>query len=490
MTKEIDIQKQPVLRFGRVFRIALTGVRYRLFRAIVTVAVIMVAMAFLMNILSESLIKRSIGETSREQIRAMRQVDQWIARLSVAQTAGEIITAMASTQDEAQAGEICRFADIEQKQYDEMVRLAQQALRYLSFFSNLDYGRRRVLVGNAEQTRIFDRLQNAEHLRRFEDNLDQMKSVHFAASPQAYRAFLQQWPDLRAFIQQVRDGQTAAIKRVQAGRNNRSMLEVIEQVNGPFGDVIRQAGFTLSPGDAEDLVRQAQRTIDMQLIDDTINNNAIRRAVAARRDVLPGDVMIDMIWDMVGHPDRADWFIGVMVEKGVDPGRIDSTRLVKLAEYREHAKMLVRAERATLDAEGGFMGMGERMTWLAFVSMLVCVVGISNAMLMSVTERFREIATLKCLGALDGFIMTLFLIEAGLLGLVGGVIGTLLGLIIGMARMAAAFHALLADALPLQALLVAAGISIVLGVVLAAVAAVYPSLRAARLAPMEAMRIE
>jgi hypothetical protein len=228
----------------------------------------------------------------------------------------------------------------------------------------------------------------------------------------------------------------------------------------------------------------------MQLIDDTINNNAIRRAVAARRDVLPGDVMIDMIWDMVGHPDRADWFIGVMVEKGVDPGRIDSTRLVKLAEYREHAKMLVRAERATLDAEGGFMGMGERMTWLAFVSMLVCVVGISNAMLMSVTERFREIATLKCLGALDGFIMTLFLIEAGLLGLVGGVIGTLLGLIIGMARMAAAFHALLADALPLQALLVAAGISIVLGVVLAAVAAVYPSLRAARLAPMEAMRIE
>ena len=48
--------------------------------------------------------------------------------------------------------------------------------------------------------------------------------------------------------------------------------------------------------------------------------------------------------------------------------------------------------------------------WLLGLALLVAFVGILNAMLMSVTERFREIGTMKCLGALDGFIVRLFLI--------------------------------------------------------------------------------
>ncbi|MGA1194124.1 MAG: hypothetical protein ACO3ZG_07080, partial [Kiritimatiellia bacterium] len=89
--KQIDVQPQPLLSFGRIFGIAISGVKYRLFRAMVTVAVISVAMAFLMNILAESLIKKTVAETAAEQIADMRRIDRWIARLSVAQTASEII---------------------------------------------------------------------------------------------------------------------------------------------------------------------------------------------------------------------------------------------------------------------------------------------------------------------------------------------------------------------------------------------------------------
>ena len=117
------------------------------------------------------------------------------------------------------------------------------------------------------------------------------------------------------------------------------------------------------------------------------------------------------------------------------------------------------------------MGMGSRMTWLALVSMLVCAVGIANAMLMSVTERFREIATLKCLGALDGFIMNVFLIEAAILGFVGGVGGTVIGLGLGVLRTSILFKSLLFTAFPGGDLLAAALLSIGIGVLLAAVAA-------------------
>ena len=109
---------------------------------------------------------------------------------------------------------------------------------------------------------------------------------------------------------------------------------------------------------------------------------------------------------------------------------------------------------------------------------------------MSVTQRFREIATLKCLGALDGFIAMTFIIEACVLGIVGGLAGALAGLTIGVLRMFGVFRSVLIPAIPYGDLAVAVGASVVLGVVLAAVATVLSSLKAARLAPMEAMRVE
>ena len=47
-------------------------------------------------------------------------------------------------------------------------------------------------------------------------------------------------------------------------------------------------------------------------------------------------------------------------------------------------------------------GISTKDIWLIIMSLIVCVVGIANSMLMAVTERFREIGTMKCLGALDG----------------------------------------------------------------------------------------
>src|SRR2546423_8256416 len=73
--------------------------------------------------------------------------------------------------------------------------------------------------------------------------------------------------------------------------------------------------------------------------------------------------------------------------------------------------------------------------WLLGLALLVAFVGILNAMLMSVTERFREIGTMKCLGALDGFIIRLFLLESLFQGAVGTIIGVLLGLGLSVASM-------------------------------------------------------
>ena len=74
---------------------------------------------------------------------------------------------------------------------------------------------------------------------------------------------------------------------------------------------------------------------------------------------------------------------------------------------------------------------------IAGISLLVGGVGVMNTMFTSVLERTKEIGVMKAVGAKNSHIMTIFLIESGLMGLVGGIVGTLLGL--GLSAIASAF---------------------------------------------------
>ena len=172
------------------------------------------------------------------------------------------------------------------------------------------------------------------------------------------------------------------------------------------------------------------------------------------------------------------------------PLPVSEDEIMEVAKM-EDARTRVREMQAQLEARGTTTeGISERTFWLIAVSFLVCVVGIANAMLMAVTERFREIATMKCLGALDEFIMTIFLIESGLQGLIGAIFGVILGLILAVIRCGGSYGMYTASYFPWVDVLKNSGVSTAAGMLLAMLAAVYPAWVASRMAPMEAMRVE
>jgi putative ABC transport system permease protein len=136
-----------------------------------------------------------------------------------------------------------------------------------------------------------------------------------------------------------------------------------------------------------------------------------------------------------------------------------------------------------------------RSTWLAGLSLLVCAVGITNAMLMSVTERFREIGTMKCLGALEQFVVKIFLIEAALMGFIASFVGYLIGFLMMYAMKYFSFNpktALPGDAwngaYTIGAFFTNLVFCVGIGVALTMIATLFPAKKASSIPPAAALR--
>lgn len=165
-----------------------------------------------------------------------------------------------------------------------------------------------------------------------------------------------------------------------------------------------------------------------------------------------------------------------------------------IREYEAQSATAISGEQAELtpgaaEAEQEEKARAARQTWLVIMSLLVSAVGITNSMLMSVTERFREIGTMKCLGALDEFIVRLFLIESAVLGLLGSLVGALVGhgvmLVVYVIKQSG-----VVAMMDWSQMLVYLGIALGIGTVLSLLAAVPPAMRAARMRPAVALQTE
>ena len=163
----------------------------------------------------------------------------------------------------------------------------------------------------------------------------------------------------------------------------------------------------------------------------------------------------------------------------------EALRRIKGFKPKEREGFQVFSPKQIASIIGNITGViGTVAGGMVSIALLVGGIGIMNIMLVSVTERTREIGVRKAVGAKRRDIMLQFLIEAALLAVFGGAVGIVIGFIAGAALGKAMLG--VAGTIPLWAVVAAFGVPALIGVVFG----LYPAAKASKLDPIEALRYE
>jgi putative ABC transport system permease protein len=188
--------------------------------------------------------------------------------------------------------------------------------------------------------------------------------------------------------------------------------------------------------------------------------------------------------------------VDLLLVEAVSPKAVPAASEEVAQILRNRHRTAIGADDFTILTQQDFLSTASTITnvltiflgGVAAISLLVGGIGIMNIMLVSVTERTREIGLRKAVGAHKSDILVQFLAESSVLSLIGGIIGIILGYAIALAvsQIARANNANIAPTISLDIILIATLFSTAVGLFFG----LYPANRAANLEPVEALRYE
>ena len=207
----------------------------------------------------------------------------------------------------------------------------------------------------------------------------------------------------------------------------------------------------------------------------------------------------------LASPDRLEmlqWWYNdpeYLAHRGYDEVAIRAASLNDAVQIVDRLSALgyeVQSVKAMLDiANRGMIILQTMLGSVGALALLVASIGIANTMIMSVYERTKEIGILKAVGAAPGQIRALFVIEASLIGLLGGVVGTVAGWLLGKGLNWLALRIMEWQDVLVQGTFFVVSwwlvlVALAFGTLVGLLAGLYPAARAARLAPLDALRYE
>ncbi len=492
--REIDVKKQRNMTWGETFHLCIRGVKHRLLRSVLTLAVVVLAVAFFMYLLSESMIVQTTGKGVAGEIEDSRVGQVTFTRMLEPATELVTVRRLAHAYAISDEAALAEFASVTGNELETVKALAAKAYderTYLNWFDNIPSGRRLVLVHkNLGRDAIEFALSDRE---RFFEDLAPMIDLRVPGKKEGLAVFFDGYEEYRkelaAFNSEwnkkivIAQQKMAAAKGDFIGSEEQWIIKATEEQRIAVQKDFAAVGFDFTEADMQVMYKQFAEAdlyerMFIELSKQDLRDEWAREFRESQRS---------------SAEDKFKQFADERAVKMMTARGFTKEELVQIAARTEKLGKLTMLERklsSVVSLDDAETGLSGRQIFLLSISFVVCMVGITNAMLMSITERFREIATMKCLGATDRYILLQFMMEAGLQGFFGGILGVVIGFVISVLRGSVSYGSYMWTYWSTSGMLLCALASLFAGVALAILASVQPSWSASRMAPMEAMRVE
>jgi putative ABC transport system permease protein len=308
------------------------------------------------------------------------------------------------------------------------------------------------------------------------------------------------WDTLRRMKISIDDGGDLA----PAASPDTSVATLVVKADSLIGQPVEVVSVVLDPSKLGGMgmfgllgmrgVPTAEHTTTLRL------GGVLKRSTAFAEGQIQGGIMVptktaqaipslgfSSVWDLLGRGAKPGGYssIYVRVRRPADmQGARDAIEKMELHVFSVTDELR--------EIRRGFLVVDSILGAIGTIALIVAGLGIANTMVMSILERTREIGIMKAIGASEGQIKTIFFVEAGTIGVVGGVLGLVLGWgvtwlanLVVNARLIPEGEAAM-DLFHFPAWLIAGAIGF--SVVVSLIAGLYPAVRAAAVDPIEALR--
>jgi len=490
----LEVREQSRLPLPKLLRICKLSIAHRILRSAVTVFIIALAISFLTSILASGYLGRAARDAVLEETKELGAYSRFLAALQPFSDEAAVLAWLARVGDNPeQFGNLLRWTGWSEATARAHLASAAEYQTLMDFLGTLPTGERALLVGSSRGLQILGKLEAPSTREEFFAHLKSLKSVRLTIPPDRVARLLNGWTEFRGVLDVVRRGNLRSLQEIEKtfapeGAAKALAREAREDRAGEFFKTLAQGGLGFNPSEAEAIARGAIFEERLQAAMMVARNPSVRSGwrAAFNEDYSPARVLVAA----AESPRHLQWIIEQWKRDNPDGTAFNQEDFVSVSREFAQSRAAFAAEQELTGRYGREKGFDPRTLWLVAVSFLVCVVGIANAMLMSVLERFKEIATMKCLGARNATIGFLFIFESLAMGVLGGLVGIGIALIVAVIPPLIWNGNWLVKNFPFGDLAFTFGAGLLAGLILSGLAAIYPAGVASRMAPLEAMRVD
>ena len=176
--RTVQIRKQVRLGFARTVEVCVNGIYYRLFRSLVTVAIVSVAVAFMMYMLTGGLVGRSVHRAARVEATAYKVYGRWLSWMEKPMNRTALLRSIGQCEEgDPKVKSIEHWGKLSPTDTAALLAVSREAREYLGFFESLPPGRRFLVAEGMGSGEFFDRLRAEDALDRFAERLATLGTV-------------------------------------------------------------------------------------------------------------------------------------------------------------------------------------------------------------------------------------------------------------------------------------------------------------------------